>query len=232
MGYYIRHYPRVAAISGNPHFSIVLSRLLYHEDLRLKRHAAFFILSDLQLATECGLGAYQCATARDLICAPGVELFSRERRGMPALNHYHGNLERIYTWLTTEGRAGTEGDSFRVGKNLNQESDFSRIKSREKPAPFKNLFKEKSDDDDDARARARVDAAEKVLKDWGIENPSRQCILERLKQREDIVEVIRSICESTSDQWALGVNTRQHAIKRPVGLIISRLLHEVDEQGP
>jgi hypothetical protein len=99
LGYYIRYYPRVALISGNPNFSIVLSRLLYHEGLRLKRHAAFFACTDAQLAAECGLGRYEFLAARDQICAPGLELFTRERHGAPPRNHYRANLERIHAWL-------------------------------------------------------------------------------------------------------------------------------------
>jgi hypothetical protein len=63
-----------------------------------------------------------------------------------------------------------------------------------------------------------------------IENPMRQRILDHLKRRKDIVEVIRQVCDSTTKQWAFGVNHGREVIKRPAGLIISRLLYETDPE--
>lgn len=236
LGYYIRHYPELSTLMGNSNFSIVFSRLLYHEDLRLKRNAAFFAGTDPQLSAECGLGEYEFGRARDLICAPGIALFVKERHGVPPINHYCGNYPRIHAWLTANGypmgppapspaAAMSPPDSnslknhqLKAGKTANQKA--------EKPASLKNLFEEFSDVDD-ARV-ARINAAEELLKAWGIENPTRQRILDRLGNREDIVDVIKGVCESTSQQWAEGVARKREVIKRPAGLIVSRLLNEVE----
>jgi hypothetical protein len=247
LGYFIPHYPALSGLTGNVHFSIVFSRLLYLEDLRLKSGTDFFARTDQQLANECGLGLYQCALVRDLICGPELALFTRKLHGAPPINHYLANHERIDAWLTSIGltenptaespghhldthRQFREKPDDESGKNRSAFAAKNQSRFQEKAASFQKKETENPDVDDDARARARIDAADKVLKDWGIENPNRSRILDHLRSREDIVSIITTVCEATAEQWARGVNNKREIIKRPAGLIISRLLnYDVDE---
>jgi hypothetical protein len=87
LGYFIPHFPALSTLTGNAHFSIVFSRLLYHDEYRLRQGAPFFARTDAQLAAECGLGLFEFTQARDLICGPELALFTRERHGVPAINH-------------------------------------------------------------------------------------------------------------------------------------------------
>jgi hypothetical protein len=195
-GYHIRYYPVLSTLSGNPAFSIVLSRLLYHEDLRLHRHAAFFAATDPQLASECGLGEYQFGAARDLICAPGIELFTRTRRGQPPINHYHGNLDRIHAWLTSNGfgqivlpGAAPPGPS--SGKNPELDAGKTANSKEEKPTPLKNLFSINQEnsvgDDGDAPNSDDDDVTyhqlNGLLKHYQIDQPKRGTIARRLASR-------------------------------------------------
>jgi hypothetical protein len=255
LGYFLPHFPALATLTGNAHFSVVFSRLLYHDEYRLRQGAPFFARTDAQLADECGLGLFEFTQARDLICGPELALFTKALHGVPAINHYCGNHDRIHAWLTAHGFPPARGapataqppapalrhaqgdwrqflEKPETGCGKNQELDLGKTTNqfREKPDPINKSEKKEKSDDDDARAPARIDAAGKLLMEWGVENPMRQRILAHLKYRKDIVEVIRQVCESTCKQWAFGVNHEREIIKRPIGLIISRLLHDTDPQ--
>ena len=84
-------------------FSVVFARLLFHEDLRLKSGAATFARTDEQLMAECSLGKHEFFEARNLICGPNLALFDKTLHGLPAINHYRGNHDRIHIWLSQSG---------------------------------------------------------------------------------------------------------------------------------
>ena len=76
-------------------------------------------------------------------------------------------------------------------------------------------------DDVDVAREARREAAE-LLERWGIENPVRDELLDRLSVRSDKLAIIYDVCQSTVAQWARRTSGK-HAIHSPTGLIVSRL---------
>jgi hypothetical protein len=76
------------------------------------------------------------------------------------------------------------------------------------------------DEDDVARAAQRE--ADALLERWGIENPVRDELLDRLSTRQDSLAIIYDVCHGTVAQWARRTGGK-HAIHSPAGLIVSRL---------
>ena len=68
-------------------------------------------------------------------------------------------------------------------------------------------------------ARLEADA---LLERWGVENPTRDELIERLSGRSDRLAIIYDMCHSTVAQWARRTSGK-HAILSPAGLIVSRL---------
>jgi len=211
---------------------------MYHDDLRVKRNAEFFDRTDNQLAAECGLGIDQFARARDLITADGIELFEKTRRGVPAINHYRANYERIHAWLTVHGFGQVElpqgppgGASTRPGSSLPKTGKLDTGKPAnlfaENQPPLKEFMKEFIDDDDAERARS-IDS---VLNRAGIENPTRLQIVTVWCRQNDGVDVINRVTSVTYDEFLLLERTRGgRKIKSYAGLVVARLRGEYEQR--
>lgn len=215
-GPYIMYYPQIVHAGYSVGFAVVFSRLMYHEHLRLKRNAEFFTLTDDQLAIECGMKRAKLTAARNAICDEGTKLFNKELHGMPPINHYAGNHDRIARWLTLIGCDEIKQTNLQEISKLNSRKPANQFAGNR--PPLKNSVQELFDVDDAARSRAK--SIWQLCDRFGIHGENRLRLIAQLMQFEDGVDIVQFEGDFAVREK---LNDKSGRIKNATGLQISRM---------